>query len=168
MIPDLLQTIAEISVGLAGFSGLVVALRSNRGPLTEVQKYRLRILFALTFGALFLSLLPDLLLLLKVPEARIWFDAPAVMFIYSTGFVIWLISRSRRIARGAPEIFNWGIFSTLATGHIIVLLLQLGLVFGFGGERASGVYALGLVWYLLHAAQQFVRMLFILPRDENQ
>ena len=61
MIPDSLQTIAEISIGLAGFSGLVVALRKGSGPLSDIQKYRLRILFSLSFGAMFLSLLPDTL-----------------------------------------------------------------------------------------------------------
>ena len=36
MIPDSLQTIAEISIGLAGFSGLIVVLRKKPGPLTDV------------------------------------------------------------------------------------------------------------------------------------
>ncbi len=57
-----LQTIAEISIGLAGFSGLVVALREGSGSLDDIQKYRLRILFSLSFGAMFLSLLPDTLM----------------------------------------------------------------------------------------------------------
>ena len=88
MIPDSLQTIAEISIGLAGFSGLIVALRKNPGPLTDVQKYRLKILFAMTFGAMFLSLLPDLLLNFQVPDDRIWFNSSAAMFIYSLFFMI--------------------------------------------------------------------------------
>ena len=31
--------------------------------------------------------------------------------------------------------------------------------------RASGVYVLGLIWYLAHAAIQFSRMLFVQPAD---
>jgi len=50
-IPESLQTIAEISIGLAGFSGFVVALRKDSGPLDDIQKYRLRILLSLSFGA---------------------------------------------------------------------------------------------------------------------
>lgn len=167
MIPDSLQTIAEISIGLAGFSGLIVALRKNTGPLTDVQKYRLRILFAMTFGAMFLSLLPDLLLNFHVPDERLWFDSSAAMFIYSAFFVSWMIAGARRVARVAPEIFDWVIFSLLTTGHIVVLLLQLGVMMGLVEERASGVYTLGLIWYLIHAAQQFVRMMFILPRNAD-
>ncbi len=52
-VPQSLQTIAEISIAFAGFSGLIVALRKNTGPLTEVEKYRLQILLTLAFGAMF-------------------------------------------------------------------------------------------------------------------
>ena len=165
MIPESLQTIAEISIGLAGFSGLIVALRKNPGPLTDVQKYRLRILFAMTFGAMFLSLLPDLLLNFAVPDERIWFDSSTAMLTYSLFFVTWMIAGARRIAKVAPEIFHWTVFSTLTAGHIIVLLLQLAVMTGFIEDRAPGAYNLGLIWYLIHAAQQFTRMLFILPRN---
>ena len=164
MIPDSLQTIAEISIGLAGFSGRVVALRKGSGQLDDIQKYRLRILFSLSFGAMFLSLLPDTLVNLGVPDGRIWFDTSTVIFTYSFLFIAWWIVASRRMARIAPEIFNWMALSTMATGHTIVLLLQLAVILGLLENRAPGVIALGLIWYLIHAAQQFVRMLFIQPR----
>jgi hypothetical protein len=165
MIPDSLQTISEISIGLAGFSGLIVALRKNPGPLTDVQKYRLKILFAMTFGALFLSLLPDLLLNFGMPNERIWFDSSAAMFVYSLFFVFWMIAGARRVAKVAPEIFHWVIFWSLTAGHSIVLLMQLAVMTGFIVERAAAVFTLGLIWYLIHAAQQFVRMMFILPTN---
>jgi len=167
VIPDSLQTIAEISIGLAGFSGLVVALRKDPGPLDDIQKYRLRILFSLSFGAMFLALLPDTLVNFGVPDERVWFVSSAAIFTYSFLFNAWWIMSSGRMARVAPEIFSWGAFSTMATGHTIVLLLQLAVMLGFLESRAPGVIGLGLIWYLVHAAQQFVRMLFIQPRDSQ-
>ena len=164
MIPDSLQTIAEISIGLAGFSGLVVALRKDSGLLDDVQKYRLRILFSLSFGAMFLALLPDTLVNLGVPDERVWFDSSAAIFAYSFLFIAWWIMSSRRIAGIVPEIFNWAAFCTMATGHTLVLLLQLAVMLGILEGRAPGVVTVGLIWYLIHAAQQFVRMLFIQPR----
>jgi hypothetical protein len=116
---------------------------------------------------MFLSLLPDLLLNFQVPGERIWFDSSAAMFIYSLCFVTWMIVGARRIAKVAPEIFNWLVFSSLTAGHIIVLLLQLAVMAGMIEGRAPGAYGLGLIWYLIHAAQQFVRMLFILPRSPD-
>jgi hypothetical protein len=168
MIPESLQTIAEISIGLAGFSGLVVVLRKDAGPLNDVQKFRLRILFSLSFGAMFLSLLPDTLVNLGVPDERLWFYSSAAIFAYSFLFIAWWIVSSRRVARFAPEIFNWRAFSTMATGHTIVLLLQLAVMLGFLENRAPGVIALGLIWFLIHAAQQFVRMLFVQPRGTTE
>ncbi len=164
VIPESLQTIAEISIGLAGFSGLVVALRKDSGPFDDVQKYRLRILFSLSFGAMFLSLLPDTLMSFSVPDERIWFDSSAAIFAYSFLFITWWIRSSRQVARIVPEFFNWRAFSTMATGHTIILLLQLAVMLGLLENRAPGVITLGLIWYLIHAAQQFVRMLFIQPR----
>lgn len=58
-ISNPLPVIAEVSIALAGFSGLIVALRKNPGPLTPVQKYRLPVLLALSFGTLFLSFFPE-------------------------------------------------------------------------------------------------------------
>ena len=167
MIPDSLQTIAEISIGLAGFSGLVVALRKGSGSIDDIQKYRLRILFSLAFGAMFLSLLPDTLMNFGVQDERVWIVSSAATFACSFLFIAWWIVSSRRIARIAPEIFNWMAFSTMATGHTIVLLLQLAIVLGLLENRAPGVIALGLIWYLIHAAQQFVRMLFVQPRESQ-
>lgn len=165
VIPDFLQTIAEISIGLAGFSGLVVALRKTTGPLTDVQKFRLRILFGNAFGAMFLSLLPFLLLSFRVPESRIWFDSSAAMLSYSLIFVTWTVSAGRRIARVVPEIFNWFIFYSRIGGHVIIVTLQAAVMIGFIEGRAPGAFIVGLIWFLMDAAFQFVRMLFILPKS---
>ncbi len=170
-IPDWFQTIAEIGIGLAGFSGLVVALRKQAGPLSSIQIYRMRILFALSFGAMFLSLLPDLMSDLGLDELKIWRSSSLTMSVYSGLFLYWWIASSRRIAKTVPEIFTWRAFSIMATGHTINLLLQVAVLSSALDASAAGVYGAGLIWYLIHASHQFVRMLFIQPRepfnDEN-
>ena len=162
---DSLQVIAEVGIALAGFSGLIIAFRKDRGPLDDIQKFRMSLLFLLAFGATFLSFVPDLLSSLAVPEAQIRFDASASLFLYSSILLWWWFGRSRRLAKIVPEIFNWYAFTTMAVGHVIVLVLQLGVMLGIFDTRAAGMFALGLTWYLIHAAQQFVRMLFIHPKD---
>jgi hypothetical protein len=71
------------------------------------------------------------------------------------------------MARITPEIFGWAAFSTMAIGYTIVLLLQLAVMLGLLENRTPGVIALGLIWYPIHAAQQFVRMLFIQPSESQ-
>ncbi len=167
MIPNSLQTISEISIGLAGFSGLVVALRKNSGPLSDVQKYRLRVLFGMSFGAMILALLPDTFLNLGLPENRVWFWSCLALSAYSTTFLVWWIAASWRVAKVAPEIFKWSVFTATTTGHAVALLLQLMVVSGLSVSNAAGFFSIGLIWYLIHAAHQFIRMLFVLPKGSH-
>jgi len=162
-IPDSLQTIAEISIAFAGFTGLVVALRKNDGPLTTVQKYRLQILLSLAFGAMFLSLLPDLLDNFGVAPGRIWIASNATLAAYSGIFLFWWLRSSRRMMRLHPLLFNWFAFTRMATGHVLIILLQLTVIFAQIDGIGAASYISGMLWYLLHAAQQFSRMLFIQP-----
>ncbi len=162
--PESLQTIAEIGVAIAGFSGLIVALRKNAGPLTKVQKYRLQVLLSLAFGAMFLSFVPELLYYFGASSDKIWILSGVVISIYSVSFLIWWVTASLRIKTTDPDIFNWFAFSRMAAGHIGVVFLQLAVVFSLLEKTSAGAYSAGLIWYLLHAAQQFTRMLFIQPK----
>lgn len=167
-IPQSLQVIAEISIAFAGFSGLIVAFRKKAGPLTNVQKYRLQVLLSLAFGAMFLSLVPELLHYIDIPPNNLWSLASIVLTFYSVVFLIWWITASQRIMTAVPEIFNWFAFSRMAAGHIIVVLLQLAVVFSLLEETSPAAYTAALIWYLIHAAQQFTRMLFVQPKNASQ
>jgi hypothetical protein len=166
--PESLQTIAEISVAFAGFSGLIVALRRNAGPLTKVQKYRLQVLLSLAFGAMFLSFVPELLFYFSASPGKIWVLSSVILSIYSVLFLIWWLTASLRIKTTNPEIFNWFALSRMAAGHVVVVLLQLGVVFSLLEQSSAGAYSAALIWYLIHAAQQFTRMLFVQPKGTLQ
>lgn len=166
-MPQSLQTIAEISIAFAGFSGLVVALRKNSGPLTNVQKYRLRVLLTLAFGALFLSLLPELLEYLGTGSAVLWLVASLAAAVFSLVFLSWWLAASRRMMKRVPEIFNGYALARMAVGHAIIIALLLAVAVSLLDAAGPGIYLAALVWYLLHAAQQFSRMLFIQPARDN-
>ena len=163
LIPDSLQTIAEISIAFAGFTGLVVAMRKNDGPLTSVQKYRLQILLSLAFGAMFLSLLPGLLENFAVPAGRIWPLSSTALTLYSIVFLFWWIRTSRKMMRSHPTLFNWYAFTRMAIGHTLIIALQIIVIFSLLSGVGAACYISGMIWYLVHAAQQFSRMLFIQP-----
>jgi hypothetical protein len=167
-IPQSLQTIAEISIAFAGFSGLIVALRKNIGPLTEVEKYRLRILLTLAFGAMFLSFLPEVLENFRLEAHDIWVYASSALCLYSIIFLGWWTYASRRFMAAFPEIFQLSAFSRMAAGHIGIVLLQLAAIFSLITDKGAAVYMTALVWYLIHAAQQFARMLFVQPNGPNR
>lgn len=166
-IPDSLQTIAQIGIGFAGFSGLVIAFRRKAGPLSAVHKYRLRVLLALAFGAMFLALLPDLLHHLDVPARRLWRVVTLVAAVYSCAFLAWWYAASRQMLRLVPEIFSRFALLRMTCGHLAVIVLLLATATGYLEPYAPGVYLAALAWYLLHSAQQFSRMLFVQPHGDG-
>jgi hypothetical protein len=165
-MPQSLQTIAEIGIAFAGFTGLVTAFRRTSGPLTSIHKYRLRVLLALSFGAMFLSFLPELLEGLQLPLSTLWRTAALAAALYSFVFVWWWSVATRTMMQSAPEIFQRYALARMLTGHVAIFLLLAAVVAGSLAPYRSTVYLAALIWYLAHAAQQFSRMLFIQPRDE--
>lgn len=160
-ISNTLQVIAEISIAFAGFSGLIVALRKAPGPVTPIQKYRLQVLLALSFGALFLSFLPELLRVVGIDQSSLWRFSSMALALFSALFVLWWVVGSLRVARSAPEIFQWFVWSRMLFGHTVIVGLQLFVLLAGHQNLVPAAFLAGLVWYLLHAAQQFCRMLFI-------
>lgn len=166
--PESLQVIAEVGIGLAGFSGLIVALRRSAGPLEEIHKFRLQVLLSLAFGAIFLSFLPELLFSFGVPANILWKISSTCLSFYSVLFLVWLISASRRLMVSHAEIFSRAVLSAIVAGHTIVVIVQLAFIFSILDVSDSAAYLLALFWYLLHSAHQFIRMLFVQPADGKQ
>ena len=166
-IPDWFLTITDVAIGLAGFSGLVVALRRGEGPLSDIQKFRMGVLFGMAFGALFLSLVPNLLADIGLDDGGIWQFASLAMITWSMFFMYMWISRSRQVSRTAPEIFDRRAFIVMTVGHVTNLTLQFSVALAVLESNAAGVFGAGLLWYLVHGSQQFVRMLFIQPKVDH-
>ena len=70
---------------------------------------------------------------------------------------------SRTFAHAFPEVFHWSAFFRMTAGHAAVILLQLTSIFSLTADKGAAVFVIALVWYLIHAAQQFSRMLFVQP-----
>ena len=56
----------------------------------------------------------------------------------------------------------------MAVGHIAIILLQLTTIFSVITDKGATAYVVALIWYLIHAAQQFARMLFVQPNDPGR
>ena len=156
---------AELALALAGFSGVMTAFMKRPGKLTRVEGYRIAVLLGVSFGATLLALLPIVLQQVGVEGARRWAVSSAFMVAYSAVALGVFLASSRQVARQAPEIFNWYILGTVALGHVVNVALQLVNAAHAGAALAPGIYTLGVLWYLIHAAVQFTRMVFVQPTD---
>ena len=162
-VADSLSTIAAAGLGIAGFSGVMTAFMKRPGRLTLVETYRVAVLLGVSFGAMFLAMVPLVLEGLSIREPDLWGHASGVMVIYSAvGMTAFLLS-TRHIQRRAPEIFNRSLFLGIAIGHAVNTAIQLLNAWQPAPSTASGIYISGLVWFLVHAAVQFSRMLFVQP-----
>jgi hypothetical protein len=158
---DILATIAQIAVTLAGFTGIVVVLGDPGGRLIPIQIYRVAILIALSLGAMTLALVPFGLHLTGLEGAALWRPASALLGAFSALLVIVFFPPTRRFFRQFPEIFNPAILTALAVGHVVNVAVQAAIAFGGFENQRAGLYVFGLLWLLLHGAYQFVRILFI-------
>lgn len=154
---SVLITIAEISIGLAGFSGLVAAFshRSNKGWRSD-QKTRIVFLIALSFGMIVTSLLPFALTEWSTSPSIVW-GIP--MVLYST-FVLglltyWiLVSRSNGYKIQYP-LFSYPIMIIGSILQLLVLVSGLGLVVPY----SPGIFVLGFLGVLVFGANVFLALL---------
>jgi hypothetical protein len=165
-VADSLSTIAAAGLGIAGFSGVMTAFMKRPGRLTSVETYRVAVLLGVSFGAMFLAMVPMLLERLGVGEpAALWGRASGAMLVYSAVAMTIFLLATQQVRKQAPEIFNRWLFAGIAIGHVANAGIQLLNAWRAGASTASGIYIAGLMWYLVHAAVQFSRMLFIQPQD---
>ena len=162
----LLVGIAQLALGVAGFSGIAMYFKRKPGPLTNVEVYRVAILFLNSFAALFLSLAPFPLQAFELSADTTWRVCSALVALFSIVFHAYYLPLSQRYRRQVPEIFNPYSMALTYSGGIGNTLLQLLNAFGLVSNHLDAVFMLGVIWLLFHATFQFGRILFIQPIDE--
>ncbi len=160
---DALTTIAEVAVGLAGFSGVVAVLGRQPGEFSRVEAGRLVVLLLSSLGALFFALIPFALFPLGLNPVSVWRTTSGLVAVFALSHLAVSYTELRRVRREAPEIYSRSVAGTHFTILVVVLLLQLVGV-AKGGELALSLYIFGLLGLLAVAAFQFVRILFVRPR----
>jgi hypothetical protein len=162
---DFFLTIAEVSLGLVGFSAVVVALRQIRDvERSKFQHFMARMLIEAGFTCLFLALLPLLLELLGVPSARRWQLCCAalgvLLIIMGTAFVF----RRRPFVRVSPAR-PWAFYTRVAVNHVLGFTALLSSV-GLGFASGPGLYALGIAWLFFVAGLFLILVLLAAEGDE--
>jgi hypothetical protein len=162
---DALQTFAEISVGVVGFSAVVVAISPNV-VVRDARRlnWGLAVLFGWGLAALFFSGLPFILYYLGVAELTIWRAGLLVMGSYVAIGGAAIMSADRRLNRAGLDILGNKrdaprrtslSMQLAATTYVITsaLLLAAGVWFPI-----PGVYLLGMA--IMLALSLWVLMVF--------
>jgi len=161
--------IAQIAVTLAGFSGLVVAIRGAPPSSWHPRDiWSLSWMFGTSLGALFLALLPLLLARLQLGEAVIWTAANLAISIFVIGFGITMTLFGRRLTRSGhrPRV---RFFPPAATVVLLLCGLLSGLgAFGLVAQLRTGFFVLGLIACLFVSALSLVVFLVVLARAAGE
>lgn len=149
---DLLFSLAELSVGLAGFSAIVVLFRrreSGKWRVGDADRFRGMVLHAMS-AALF-CIVPAWIAVFVSEPARIWTIASGLLgadLAFQSSYVLRLPSTEAR-----DRI-------VVAMGYAFAALQALN-AFGVGFAREFGPYLAGVLWHVFSAGFLFVYLIWI-------
>jgi len=153
---DILTVVAEISVALAGFSGVVVAFRQQgleSWPAHEFVRFR-TMLETASYSILF-SLLPFLPHHLGVSPESTW---TYCSFALSAGLFSFLAVTLMRLRGGIGQRLSAFWISVYIGGCALFAALALVNALGLTGPPQLGLYLAGVFWMLFYSVSLFVRM----------
>lgn len=160
---DVLMSIAEIAIGLAGFSGLVAAFGQRPGQAWKGdQKARIIFLIILSFGMIISALPPYAMSGISDSPALVW-GVPMVAYSTVTNLLLvyWIVLSRRHGYKLQFPLVSIPIVSGAAVLQVAVLLSGLGVILPY----SPTLFVFGLLSILLFGANMFLALLHITWSD---
>jgi hypothetical protein len=159
---DLLIGIAEISIALTGFAGVVVVLgRRSSGPWPLAEQYHFRSLIENGLLAVLAALLPFAVLQHTSDPSTVWRVSSGIFGAASLAHAVVIQGRRQRRLRtteGTAGLLPTPWMIVIGLGsiavHIALFLNAAGLFF----EGTFGPYLYGLLWDLSMGSLFFIRL----------
>lgn len=149
---DILSTIAEIAVALAGFSAIVVMLNSK--PIREwddTDRLNLRLLIQVSAFTIFFALLPSILIAsLKEPE--VWKYG---LWAYGLLHILDVSSFLFKMTNDTPTIFR-----NAAVSGTVIAVTQLVIAWAGSTAAKETMYLGTLLWHLCITFMAFILLLY--------
>ena len=144
-------TITEFSIVLAGFSGLVIAIGSEKGSTNPLVKHRTILMLTLSFAAAFGSLLPLLAEAWQIQGIWIFSSYSLVPILLITLTIETLSSRFLLSSEERSQLK--GYMYLLVYGGNLTFVLALTL------SPSLGVFVTALIWQLIVSTIFYVRLI---------
>ena len=155
---DILLTLAQISLGLAGFTGIVVAFRQRGvGSWPEFEQVRFKYMLELAVYSILFELLPFLVFNLGVNERLTWAICSGLLALW----LIWRVVQTVRIAAPVKIRLNKYWFRVYQWGSGITAVTLCVNMFSALGPPQLGLYLVGLGWMLFYSASLYVRLVLM-------
>ena len=161
-----LDTLAEVAITLAGFSGLAAAIRGRPFEVwVPRERFTFWMLFVFSLGALLFALIPSALHHFRLSDDTVWRLASLLMLLFIGGAGYGTLIADQRLnraghARKLPIFFFVG-WAPVVAGAVLLSLNVTGLLVGVG----PGPYYVSVVGMIGLGAMNFVGFL-IFPHQE--
>jgi hypothetical protein len=153
---DILLTIAQLAVALAGFASLVSVIgRHGDERSRAVDSFRLRTMLEMTLRYAALAIVPLPFLQVASSATGIWRVSSGLYLASTVLYAVLAARRMRSYEGGLFAADRWVQVSTIGVASISVLI-NLANVFGLGGSNAASLYIGGLVLGLGNAGVLFL------------
>ena len=153
---------AQIALGLAGFSAILVALSGSPHEWKPVDAYRIKNMLTFCFQAIFLALVPALLTLLSVPEPELWRISLIVLAATTFGSALFAFSNFRRLSQPDRAVLRQPLVYSLVTLLLIASLFEVAATLS-NLAPAPGAFFAGLLVLLGLSVFLVIRFLFARP-----
>lgn len=149
---NLVLTLAQLAIGLAGFTAIIVAL--NPKPIREwlvSDQLNLRVLVQVSFLALFFCVLPYVLAVSLAPDDVWFYGLAAYGIIHVFDVSSFLINTTKE----TPRVFRYH-----ACVGLLIALSQVGIAFLGNAVMRETAYIATLIWHLYVMYLAFVLLLY--------
>ena len=158
--------IAKIAITIAGFGGVIAALRHPRDQGWEANEVAgLKLILEHSFAAVASGLLPSVLYLYFSDEPEVWLVSSSLLALFLAFELLINIVRLRHAtALGSPHRKFGLLLSTFLVPTTVFLFFQILNVFYW---RGPVTFAAGAVWLIVAACFQFfIFVLHIRPKEK--
>ena len=155
-----LSIIIEFSVGLAGFSGIVIIFASSPAGWNAADKYRISNLLCCSLSAGLVAFIPIGLLHSSLDPQIVWSISSLILGCASVVVLVIVLGRKRQLSTEEASVLNPYLGVIFTGGIVLSTPIQFANALGLlAGNRFLYLY-FGLVWLLVVAGVQFYRIVF--------
>lgn len=155
----MMYAIAQIAVGLAGFSAIIIAL--NPKPIRDwelPEQVNIRLLLQVSIVVIFFALIPSLLVI-SLPISDIWrYGRFGYGLVHTADAGFYLFFKSKF----APTIFRFA-----ATSGLLVGLTQIAVAWLGHDIARESMYVFTLLWHLGIIFMAFILLLYKVRSTSN-
>ena len=154
-----LQLIAEIALGILGFSAILIGLSRKSDGFSAPDNFRIQLLSYSSIGAMFCALIP-FAVFGNIHNETSWLIVNWILCLYS---VLGLFTFPKRVIslriQGYSDLFPLPLF-TVQMGVLAVNFLISGLMILDFIEAKENFYVFCLMLFLIQGSIAFVRTIF--------